>query len=71
MDKLIGSEFGKRFDYNECLKWWARLIILEQTMNYNEIQNIFSLNLINKSYNEADLFLKAKMLDSVYEMPKE
>ena len=37
----------------------------------DEIQNIFSLNLINKSYNEADLFLKAKMLDSVYEMPKE
>jgi hypothetical protein len=36
-----------------------------------EIQNIFSLNIENMSYNEADLFLKAKMLDSCYEMPKE
>lgn len=37
----------------------------------DEIQNIFSLKIENKSYNEADLFLKAKMLDSCYEMPKE
>jgi hypothetical protein len=37
----------------------------------DEIQNIFSLNIKNMSYNEADLFLKAKMLDSCYEMPKE
>lgn len=37
----------------------------------DEIQNIFSLNIKNMSYNEADLFLKAKILDSCYEMPKE
>lgn len=37
----------------------------------DEIQNIFSLKIENKSYDEADLVLKAKMLNSVYEMPKE
>ena len=37
----------------------------------DEIENIFSLKIENKSYNEADLFLKAKMLDSCYEMPEE
>lgn len=37
----------------------------------DEIQNIFSLKIENKSYEESDLFLKAKMLDSVYEMPEE
>lgn len=37
----------------------------------DEIQNIFSLNIKNKIYDEADLLLKAKMLDSCYEMPKE
>ena len=37
----------------------------------DEIQNIFSLKIENKSYEEADLILKAKMLDSCYQMPKE
>lgn len=37
----------------------------------DEIQNIFSLNIKNKHYDEADLILKAKMLDSCYEMPEE
>lgn len=37
----------------------------------DEIQNIFSLNIKDKTYDEANLFLKAKMLDSCYEMPKE
>ena len=37
----------------------------------DEIQNIFSLKIENKSYEESDLVLKAKMLNSVYEMPKE
>lgn len=37
----------------------------------DEIQNIFSLNYENKTYHEIDLLLKAKMLDSCYEMPKE
>ena len=36
----------------------------------DEIQNIFSLKIENISYNEADLFLKAKMLNSCYQMPK-
>ena len=36
----------------------------------DEIQNIFSLKIENTSYNEADLFLKAKMLNSCYQMPK-
>ena len=35
----MGNKFGKRFDYNEWLKWWVRLTTLEQTLNYNEIQN--------------------------------
>ena len=37
----------------------------------DEIQNIFSLKIENKSYEETDLILKAKMLDSCYQMPKE
>lgn len=37
----------------------------------DEIQNIFSLNIKSKTYENADLFLKAKMLDTVYEMPEE
>lgn len=37
----------------------------------DEIQNIFSLRIKNMSYDEADLFLKAKMLDGCYEMPEE
>ena len=37
----------------------------------DEIQNIFSLKIENKSYEEADLILKAKILDSCYQMPKE
>ena len=45
MDRLMGSKFGKRFDYNEWLKWLIRLTTLEQTLNYNEIQN----NLITKN----------------------
>lgn len=36
----------------------------------DEIQNIFSLKIENKSYNEADLLLKAKMLNSCYQMPE-
>lgn len=36
----------------------------------DEIQDIFSLKIENISYNEADLFLKAKMLNSCYQMPK-
>ena len=39
MGNTMDSEFGKRFDYNEWLKWWVRLTTLEQTLNYNEIQN--------------------------------
>ena len=38
MDKLIGNEFEKRFDYNEWLKRWIRLTTLEQTLNNNGIQ---------------------------------
>ena len=45
MDKLMGSEFRKRFDYNEWIldnEWRAKLITLvEQTVNNNEIQNNF------------------------------
>ena len=37
----------------------------------DEIQNIFSLKIENKSYEEADLVLKAKMLDSYYQMPED
>ena len=37
----------------------------------DEIQNIFSLNIKNKSYEEVDLLLKAKMLDNCYQMPEE
>ncbi len=37
----------------------------------DEIQNIFSLKIENKSYEEADLLLKAKMLDSCYQMPED
>lgn len=36
----------------------------------DEIQNIFSLKIENISYNEVDLFLKTKMLNSCYQMPK-
>lgn len=45
----MGNGFGKRFDYNELImdnEWWARLIILEQTLNNNGIQKI---NLITKN----------------------
>ena len=40
MDRLMGSDNGKRFDYNELImdnEWWVRLTILEQTLNYNGI----------------------------------
>ena len=37
----------------------------------DEIQNIFSLTIKDSSYQEADLLLKAKMLDIVYQMPEE
>ena len=29
MDKLMGSKFGKRLDYNEWLKWWIKLTTSE------------------------------------------
>ena len=38
----MGNKFGKRFDYNEWLKWWIRLTTLvEQTLNNNGLQNNF------------------------------
>ena len=37
----------------------------------DEIQNIFSLTIKDSSYQEADLLLKTKMLDIVYQMPEE
>lgn len=37
----------------------------------DEIENIFLLDIKNASYEKADLFLKAKMLPIVFEMPKE
>ena len=40
MGSTMGNEFGKRHDYNEWLKWWARLITSEQTLNNNGIQKI-------------------------------
>ena len=46
----MGSEFGKRLDYNEWIldnEWRAKLITSEQTLNYNGIQNKF--NLITKN----------------------
>ena len=36
MDRLMGNKFGKRFDYNEWLKWWVRLTTSEQTLNNGE-----------------------------------
>lgn len=59
--------FAKNYDFNI-----ARYKTKERALEVlDEIQNIFSLNIKNKHYDEADLFLKAKMLDSCYEMPKE
>ena len=40
MDTLMGNEFGKRFDYNEWLKWWIKLTTSEQTMKNNGIQKL-------------------------------
>ena len=39
--KWMGSKFGKRFDYNEWLKWWEKIKTLEQTINNNGVQNDF------------------------------
>ena len=40
MDTLMGNKFGKRFDYNEWLKWWIKLTISEQTLKNNGIQKL-------------------------------
>ena len=41
MRNTMGNKFGKRFDYNEWIKWWIKLTTSEQTLNYNGIQNDF------------------------------
>lgn len=73
---------GYSCEYNSALTYAKQLGLVENYIDYenkiwelesalNEIENIFSLNIKNKIYDEADLLLKAKMLDSCYEMPKE
>ena len=54
MGNIMGNKFGKRFDYNELImdnEWWVRLTTLEQTLNYNGIQN----NLILITKNEFNI----------------
>lgn len=65
--KIVGY-FDKNTEYEDLGIYETKERALEVL---DEIQNIFSLNIKNKNYDEADLFLKAKMLDSCYEMPKE
>ena len=40
MRNTMGNKFGKRFDYNEWIKWWIKLTTSEQTLNYNGIQKL-------------------------------
>ena len=40
MDMIMGNKFGKRFDYNEWLKWWIKLTTSEQTLKNNGIQKL-------------------------------
>ena len=47
MDTLMENEFGKRFDYNEWLKWWVRLTTSEQTLNNGEKFNLITKNEFN------------------------
>lgn len=37
----------------------------------DEIQKIFDFRIENKSYEEADIFLKANMFPKIYQMPEE
>jgi len=37
----------------------------------DEIEKIFDFRIVDKSYQEIDLFLKANMFPKIYKMPKE
>ena len=65
--KIVGY-FDKNTEYEILGTYETKERALEVL---DEIQNIFPLKIENKSYNEADLLLKAKMLDVCYQMPAE